>query len=80
MAVKIVTLPSLTQIASLLGQTFAAWCQGVQANLVLSCTGTPENQVVADIGRICVNTTGGVGTTMYVKEANSGLATGWAAK
>lgn len=80
MAVKIVTLPSLTRIATLLGQTFAAWCTGVQANLVLSCTGTPENQVVADIGRLCVDTTGGAGLVLYVKEANSGLATGWVAK
>lgn len=42
--------------------------------------GDPEGVVVADRGTIYMRTDGGVGTTMYSKEAGDGLSTGWEAK
>lgn len=42
--------------------------------------GSPEGNVVADVGCIYQRLDGGAGTTFYVKEAGGGLATGWAAK
>lgn len=44
-----------------------------------SGTGSPENVVAATIGAIYVDEAGGIGSTLYVKEAGSG-DTGWAAK
>ena len=45
------------------------------------CTraGSPEGYVTAPPGSLCLNTNGGSGTTLYVKESGS-LATGWVAK
>lgn len=43
-------------------------------------TGSPLNNVVADIGTLYMRTDGGAGTTLYVKEADNGAATGWVAK
>ena len=47
---------------------------------VLRGAGSPLNVVVANIGALYVRTDGGAGSTLYVKEADSGAATGWAAK
>lgn len=47
---------------------------------VLRGIGSPAGVVVANIGTLYVDTTGGVGTVLYVKEADNGAATGWAAK
>ena len=41
--------------------------------------GSPEGSVTADVGSVCINTSGGEGTTLYVKETGTGN-TGWAAK
>lgn len=41
--------------------------------------GTPEGAVVAPVGTLYIRADGGVGTTLYVKEAGSGTV-GWAAK
>lgn len=43
-------------------------------------TGTPEAAVVGNIGDLFIDTAGGTSTTLYVKEADAGLNTGWAAK
>lgn len=43
-------------------------------------TGSPEGVVVADIGTLYVDRSGGVGSTLYVKEADSGMSSGWSAK
>lgn len=43
-------------------------------------TGSPEGVVTADIGTLYVDTNGGAGTTLYVKEANNGSANGWVSK
>ncbi len=42
--------------------------------------GSPLNNVVADVGTLYMRTDGGAGTTLYVKEGNSGTALGWVAK
>jgi hypothetical protein len=42
-------------------------------------TGTPEGVVVGNIGDIFSRTDGGAGTSLYVKEANSGTFNGWTA-
>lgn len=38
---------------------------------------TPEGAITAPIGSLCINTAGGAGTTLYVKESGTGN-TGWA--
>jgi len=45
----------------------------------LTGTGSPEGVVTASVGIIYTDSTGGVGTTLYIKESGSGN-TGWAAK
>lgn len=42
--------------------------------------GTPEAAVAAAVGSVALRTDGGAVTTLYVKEADTGLNTGWAAK
>jgi len=42
--------------------------------------GSPEAVIAAPIGAIYLRTDGGAGTSMYSKEADSGLATGWVGK
>jgi hypothetical protein len=46
---------------------------------VFSGSGSPEAVVTAPIGSLYVDTTGGAGTTLYIKESGSGN-TGWVAK
>lgn len=43
-------------------------------------TGDPSGVIVANRGAVFLRTDGGAGTSMYLKEADDGLATGWAAK
>jgi len=45
----------------------------------LSGTNSPEGVVIAPIGSTYQNTTGGAGTTFYIKESGTG-STGWVAK
>jgi hypothetical protein len=42
--------------------------------------GSPEGSIVADRGTLYLRTDGSTNTTLYVKTANDGLATGWTAK
>jgi hypothetical protein len=44
-----------------------------------SGTGTPEGNVVANVGSLYTRRDGGVSTTLYVKQSGTGN-TGWAAK
>lgn len=53
--------------------------QGTNAH-IYSGYGTPETNVVADIGSIYLRTDGGIGTSIYVKESNNGEKTGWIGK
>jgi hypothetical protein len=45
----------------------------------LTGVGSPEGVVIADIGAVYRRRDGGANTTLYVKEANNGLSTGWVA-
>ena len=47
---------------------------------VLRGIGTPEGAVVAKIGRLYVDSAGGAGVTLYVKESGDMTANGWVAK
>lgn len=58
---------------------FNRWC--LQAfPYILRGAGSPEGIVVANRGTIFLRTDGSTSTTLYVKTANDGLATGWTAK
>lgn len=46
---------------------------------VLNGTGSPEGSISAKIGTLYVDSSGGAGVTLYVKETGTGN-TGWAAK
>jgi hypothetical protein len=50
------------------------------AGRVFVSTGTPEAVIAADIGSLYLRTDGTASTTLYVKTADAGLATGWTAK
>ena len=56
----------------------------VAVNGLLSGTrsgvGSPETVVIADVGTIYRRLDGGANTAIYIKEAGTGLATGWVAK
>ena len=51
----------------------------IDAQITLTGTGSPEGVVTAPIGRLYTDSTGGVGSTLYVKETGAG-PTGWVAK
>lgn len=51
----------------------------VTVSLLSSGVGSPEGVVTAIVGSMYTDTTGGVGTTLYVKETGSS-STGWSAK
>lgn len=59
---------------------FQKWCRESYDLRVKFGEGSPNGVVVADRGVMYLRTDGGVGTTLYVKEAGDGLATGWTAK
>lgn len=42
--------------------------------------GDPEGNVTGNVGDLCINTNGGAGTTLYVKETGNNTNTGWVAK
>lgn len=48
----------------------------VLSNLI-SGSGSPEGSVVADIGAVYQREDGGAGNTLYFKQADNGLNTGW---
>lgn len=42
--------------------------------------GSPNGTVIGKIGDTYINTSGGAGTTLYVKESGDGTNTGWVGK
>ena len=61
------------------------WVQWFQklvraVNRVQDGTGSPEGVVAAPLGSIYINTAGGAGTTLFVKEGGGSGATGWIGK
>lgn len=47
---------------------------------VLQGNGSPAGVVVANVGTLYRRLDGGAGSTLYVKEGNSGTSAGWVAK
>lgn len=78
-----VLIPEL--LASLAGRRLPVQgidlCSGSNAVVaqIFTNVGTPEAAVTAPIGSLCVNLSGGVSTTLYVKTSGTGN-TGWTAK
>lgn len=72
------TGPSTYQ-AMVAAEAAAAQAEAVAA-MFHSGTGSPEGVVVAPVGAIYLRDDGGVGTTLYVKEADGTGNTGWDAK
>lgn len=61
-------------------RAFADLSAVLVALLPFTGNGSPQGVVVADVGRTYMRLDGGAGTTLYVKEADPGLNTGWVAK
>jgi hypothetical protein len=59
---------------------FMAWLQASHDLRVQFGAGSPEGEIVADRGTLYLRTDGSTSTTLYVKTADDGLATGWSAK
>lgn len=59
---------------------FRSWCRDTYDERLKFGTGDPEGVVVADRGTIFMRTDGSTNTTLYVKTADDGEATGWTAK
>jgi hypothetical protein len=59
---------------------FQAFCRETHDLRLRFGTGSPEGVVTADIGTLYMRTDGSTSTTLYVKTAGNGLATGWTAK
>jgi hypothetical protein len=53
---------------------------GGQVRYIKWGTGSPEGVVVANIGSLYLREDGSTNTTLYIKTANNGQATGWTAK
>lgn len=48
--------------------------------LVRPCVGDPNGQLVGSPGMLALNSQGGAGATLWVKESGSGTNTGWIPK
>jgi hypothetical protein len=59
---------------------FQRFCLESHDMRLLSGAGSPEGEIVADIGTLYMRTDGSTSTTLYVKTAGDGLNTGWTAK
>lgn len=59
---------------------FTRWCRETEVDFIHRGAGSPEGVVVAPRGHLYLRSDGGAVTTLYVKEANDTLATGWVAK
>lgn len=53
---------------------------GLNDTRVLRGAGSPEGAITASVGRLYVDTAGGAGTVLYVKESGDATDTGWVAK
>lgn len=73
------TTPFLTDASKSVSRAWMHYLDDVGSYRIVG-QGSPEGVVIAPIGTIYQRTDGGVGTSLYVKEQTSALATGWAAK
>lgn len=85
---KLTPAPQRLQVVSNGGYINQAWLEWF-AQIVRALTsapglqkfnGDPNGSVLGVPGDLVVNTAGGAGTTLYVKESGNGTATGWVAK
>ena len=69
-------------VAAINGTTTSGVAQNILGNGVTISrgSGSPEGKVQGAIGDLYLNVSGGAGTVLYVKEADSGLKNGWQAK
>jgi hypothetical protein len=73
----------LTNIcAAINGTTASGVSQNVLGNgvTISAGSGSPNGRVAGNIGDLYVNTNGGSGQTLWVKESSSGLKVGWGNK
>jgi len=77
----VVWVGGLANAARVLNGDFVHHPSALKSNLVRfrSGAGSPEGSVSASIGSLYLNTSGGSGTTLYIKESGTGN-TGWVAK
>ena len=57
-------------------QRFYAWIQGISARIPLEGSGSPEDGLEADAGRLYIDRDGAQGSRIYMKTTN-GSKTGW---
>jgi hypothetical protein len=58
----------------------ATWASPTGGVVMSSGVGSPNGVVVGSPGDMYLNTSGGAGTTLYIKESGSATNTGWVAK
>jgi hypothetical protein len=79
-----VSTPSALSVSGTLGATGQIASGGAlilsNAQKISSGVGTPNGSVVGSPGDLYLNTSGGSGTTLYVKESGSATNTGWVGK
>ena len=51
----------------------------IAAGYLFVGAGDPSGNIVANRGAVYLRTDGGAGSTLWIKEADDGLATGWTA-
>lgn len=61
-------------------RNFTRWCRETEIDFIHRGTGSPEGVVAAPIGHLYLRSDGSTSTTLYVKTADDGEATGWTAK
>lgn len=61
-------------------RAFQRWCRESHDLRLKFGAGSPEGVVVADVGTLYMRTDGSTSTTLYVKTADDGEATGWTPK
>jgi hypothetical protein len=61
-------------------RTFTRWCRETEIDFIIRGTGSPEGVHAAPIGYLYLRRDGSSSTTLYVKTADDGEATGWTAK
>lgn len=68
----------VVSVSTLLDFPSGGKISGPGATFIQWGTGSPEGAVFADRGSLFLRTDGGLGTSIYVKEEDDGLSTGWA--
>ncbi len=72
--------PATSIAGNRMANMFVGRVGGTTAFGIIRGTGSPEGVYAADIGSLFLNTSGGAGTTLYVKQTGAGTNTGWIGK